>query len=275
MMSAIETPFRRHQLAAFFVLAFVGFWVALPLASVSPSLPVFIATFVPATSAFVVTAAVDGRPGVRALVGKVAIWRVGARWYLAALGLPALVGLGAIVVATVLGDENARDIGAFSVLSLLYFVFAFGEELGWRGFALPRLLERSSPIVASVGLGATWFAWHLPLFLPGMLFAGVPVVATGAVFLGLSVVYTWLHVHTRGSVLTASLLHGATNAFGVLYAGIELTQGRWLQAAGYALVVLVVVVVIGGPELGLQGVPNAGRIEPASGVQRARPSQTA
>ena len=273
-MNPIASALRRHQLLTFFGLAFAGFWAALPLASVSPALPVFIATFVPATSALLVTAAVEGRPGVGALLGKMAIWRVGARWYLAALGLPALVGLGAIAVANVLGDENAREIGAFSVLSVLYFVFAFGEELGWRGYALPRLLERSSPIVASIGLGSIWFAWHLPLFLPGMLFAGVPVVATGAVFLGLSVVYTWIYLHTRGSVLTASLLHGATNAFGVLYAGIELTQGRWLQAAGYALVVLVVL-VIGGPELGLQGVPNAGRIEPASGVQRARPSQTA
>jgi membrane protease YdiL (CAAX protease family) len=248
-MTAFALSLRRHQLVAFFGLAFAGFWAALPLAAVSPTVPVFIATFVPATAALLVTAAVDGRAGVRALLAKVGVCRLGAGWYAAAVGLPALVGLGAIAVATALGDQSAREFGAFSVMSLLYFAFAFGEELGWRGYALPRLLERNTPIVAGLRLGAIWFVWHLPLFLPGMLFAGVPVVATGAVFLALSVVYTWLYLHTRGSVLIASLLHGATNAFGVLYAGIELAQGRWLQAAGYGVVVLFIVVVY-GPGLG-------------------------
>lgn len=94
------------------------------------------------------------------------------------------------------------------------------EELGWRGFALPLLLERlGSPLKASLALGVIWHAWHLPREVPALM-AGVPLgtfVAGQAWFLaltvGLSVLATWAFLETGGSVLPAVLIHGGTNVW--------------------------------------------------------------
>jgi uncharacterized protein len=94
------------------------------------------------------------------------------------------------------------------------------EELGWRGFALPRLVDSlGSPLSATVALGFFWWLWHFPREIPGLL-AGTPVgpfVQGQVLFLGLclalSVLCTWAWVRTGGSALPAILIHGGTNVW--------------------------------------------------------------
>ena len=84
--------------------------------------------------------------------------------------------------------------------------------MGWRGFALPRLLRRFNPFIASLLLGAVWGIWHLPsFFVSGLPQAGlqIPVFLLGA--LALSVTATWIVVHARGSVFLSVLLHFSAN----------------------------------------------------------------
>jgi len=91
------------------------------------------------------------------------------------------------------------------------------EEIGWRGFALPRLQQRWGPLAGTVVLGLVWAAWHLPnYFRPdwssvnGQLsFSGVAVFFLAAV--AFSVVITWVYNHTGGSILMAILVHASIN----------------------------------------------------------------
>jgi membrane protease YdiL (CAAX protease family) len=173
------------------------------------------------------------------------VWRVSLVWYAAAVGVPVVVSLLVVLLASVLGMRTATQFGMVSAFSITYYVFAIGEELGWRGYALPHLLGRFPPLGASMALGVAWMGWHVPLFLPRMMFAGEPVPAHVIVFCASAVLYTWLFRHTRGSVLHTVLFHGTVNASAILTAGIDPVPGRWLQAVAYAAVATVVVFTTG------------------------------
>jgi uncharacterized protein len=176
----------------------------------------------PTLAAFVVTAATEGREGVRRLLRRIVLWRVGLRWYLFVFaGIPAIVLLSAVVVP---GAWDSFEWSAVPPALFLYvvagpfFLFAGGpvfEEIGWRGFALPRLQRLHGPLLGSLVLGGLWALWHLPLFLipdwdtPH----GSPLDVALFVLLavGIAVVFTWVFNNTGGSVLLAILAHGSLN----------------------------------------------------------------
>ena len=91
-----------------------------------------------------------------------------------------------------------------------------GEELGWRGFLLPRLLERFGPLAAGLIVGTIWMAWHIPAFLMSGLpqsNMSFPVFMVGGI--ALSVFVTWLFIHARQSILVAGIIpHALANAWG-------------------------------------------------------------
>ncbi len=128
-----------------------------PLVSVSP-LWGFPALFGPALAAIMVVAVADGRAGLRDLLGRMVRWRVRARWYGVALGLPAVLALAAAGLHVVFGPQTSVQLGGPSVLNFVVFVLIVGEELGWRGSALPKLLAERSALSASLSLGAIWGA---------------------------------------------------------------------------------------------------------------------
>jgi uncharacterized protein len=161
--------------------------------------------FGPALAAMI-AARVEGT-GVRALLRPLLTWRVGVKWYLAALVLPGGIFVLAASVYNALGHAEPLfyppNQPAFVAAAI---VFPFGEEIGWRGFALPRLIERRGPLVASVVIGVLWTAWHIPMLTlqgvsPVLYFVFVPFMVGG------SVLFTWIYRHTRGSLLLAVLTH--------------------------------------------------------------------
>src|SRR4028119_395994 len=248
-MSTVTAFVKRHPLVAFFVLAYALTGPLIPLVSVSP-LWGFPALFGPALAAIIVVAVADGGAGLRALLGRVARWRVGARWYAVALGLPAVLALAALGLHSVLGAQMSVELGGLSVLSFVVFVLIVGEELGWRGYALPRLLAGRSALSASLILGVLWGAWHLPtFFVPGAPQYGLPFSAFVLLTVAYSVVFSWVYLHTRGSVLIATLLHGAINfSQGFFLGGIDPAREYWLLAAVYGAAALAVAYVF-GPKL--------------------------
>jgi uncharacterized protein len=245
-MGTITTFVKRHPLVVFFVLAYVLTWPMIPLLTVSPlfGLP---ALFGPALAAIIVIAVVDGRPGLRDLLGRMVRWRVGARWYAVALGLPMVLALTAAGLNLLLGAQTSVNFGGLSVLNFVVFALIVGEELGWRGYALPRLLAERSALAASLILGALWGVWHLPtFFVPGAPQYGLPFSAFVLLTMAYSVVMGWVYVHARGSVLIASLLHGAINlSQGFFLGGVDPAKEYWLLAAVYGVVAFVLVVVAG------------------------------
>jgi uncharacterized protein len=129
--------------------------------------------------------------------------------YLAAMALHATLGGQAPNVVALIGALPL--VGAISVYMLIFV--ALGEEVGWRGYALPALQARHGAFVASVMLGAMWALWHMPQFFnPATLYSDLPFVLFLAYLIPFSVLITWVFNSTGGSLLMAMLVHAVMNA---------------------------------------------------------------
>jgi membrane protease YdiL (CAAX protease family) len=176
----------------------------------------------PALAAFVVTAAVWGRAGVRDLWAGMARWRMPLRWWAATLSpLPflAVALAGAAAIGKLPGGSDfgrCSGLPAIGVVPVVVIVVlgALGEETGWRGFALPLLQRRYGALAAALLVTPIWALWHLPYFFTVSTFRGfAPGGYVGDVF-GLacgSIVLTWLYNATGGSILACAVWHGLYN----------------------------------------------------------------
>jgi hypothetical protein len=196
-------------------------WVLWGLASlIPPDTPFRILGFLPGTiaPAFVawwLTHRTEGPSGTRALVEPAFKWQVPARWYLFALLYLAVIKLvAAIVYRSASGTWPAmvqEPWFAYLAATVVFTPVQAGEEIGWRGYALPRLTQRFGLGPAAILLGIIWAAWHLPLFFisatdtTGQSF---PVYVLSVI--AISVAIAWLYART-GSLLLAMLLHAAVN----------------------------------------------------------------
>jgi membrane protease YdiL (CAAX protease family) len=236
---------KRQPLVAFFVLAFALTWAPTPLG-------IFMAAG-PLLAALVITAAVDGRRGLRELGSRMLRWRVGWRWYAAALLIPlalvfATAGLNVAFGApgSVIRDLSISEAVLLFALRLVVPLFSpIGEEPGWRGFALPRLLDGGSPLGATAILAPLVALWHVPLiFIESEDLPPIFLLATVAV----TFFYTWLFVHTGGSVFITIVAHAAEGLIGREltgsdgWSGSDETQWVLLYTAGWWAVAIVLLV---------------------------------
>lgn len=186
----------------------------------------FVLVTIPAVAAVAVCWASGGRREVQTLVGRLFVWRVNARWYLAALGIPVAEKLAVDLAGTLLGFSTPdRLLGALSVSALLVPVVvvvpAMLEELGWRGFGVQAALDDGrSPAWAALVVGLIFMMLHIPLYLPGQLYEGLPVWPLPLILLSSSVLLTWIYLRTS-SVLLAGLMHAAFNASVPLTWGLD------------------------------------------------------
>jgi membrane protease YdiL (CAAX protease family) len=254
---------RRHPLISFFVLTYALAWILwLPLVVLQDTIPaapglvlVLLGSAAPSLLGIVLTAIVLGRGALRKLLGRLLIWRVDPRWYLVVvLGPAALVG-GIVAFNALLGGPaisiNVPLLAA--VITLAFHIFpgsAMGEEIGWRGYALPRLQARRSALSASLIIGPIWAFYHLPLFFTGQAFRSpsilVPFVISG---IALSVILTWVYNSTGGSLLMLVLLHATANLPLTLL--LEPLGSRamvpFLLYVALMVVAAIVVVIVAGP----------------------------
>jgi uncharacterized protein len=178
----------------------------------------FLGIFAPSFVALELTARAEGRAGVLALLRRLVQWHVGARWYVFAAGYMAAIKLAVALVHRVatgawprFGHEAWYVMAAATVFSTAIGGQA-GEEIGWRGYALPRLAARFGLGGGSVLLGLIWACWHLPLFfLPGADKYGQSFPVYVLQVTALSVAAAWLYGHTNGSLLLVMLMHAAVN----------------------------------------------------------------
>jgi membrane protease YdiL (CAAX protease family) len=253
---------RRHPLIVFFVLAYAfswAVWAPAALLSLGTSKPQTSALLHlagglgPMVSAFVVMALAGGYVGVRELLGRVLRWRVGLGWWgVAVLGTPILFLVAAIISRILF--EVWPDFGQFgrsdefAFLGLLPYwlanivFYGFGEEVGWRGFALPRLQTgRRSALTAALILGLFWAAWHIPLFSFAMSFKSMGLVAIPGWFISMlvgSVLLAWLYNSTGGSVLIVAIFHGTLDLTIGSPAGPQLANVMGALVTIWGLVVL-------------------------------------
>jgi uncharacterized protein len=224
----------RHPVAAGFILMFALTWpLELGLAAQSRDLlpfhiPPVLAPFVGlgfVAAAVIMSALVDGAAGVVALLRRLLIWRVGWIWYAVVLLGPPVSYLLGIGIHVLLGGSSPDFLQPFvrqlvppsyglAVAGLVFFLFqvvANGEEFGWRGYALPRLQQRHSPLVASVIIGLVWALWHVPKYLTAGDPHDLPFWFFTLNMLASAILYTWVFNRTGGSLLLVLLLHAAVN----------------------------------------------------------------
>ncbi len=247
---------RSRPLLTYFLLAFAITWSAAGLAILAPdwfsrtfgqldaSNPVFfVAVYAPTGLAIGLTALFEGRPGLKALLARLDPRRCHPVWYLVVVGgFLALTGLAGWIGSVAGGPAPVWKLSALGGLagSLLVDPGPLGEELGWRGFAMPRMLRRWKPALAAVILGVIWGLWHLPAFYVSTLSQSelsLPVFLLGAT--SLSVVTCWLFLRSKGSVLIAILAHLMANH------ASDVTGASFNQLT-YALAVVAAVLVVTG-----------------------------
>jgi membrane protease YdiL (CAAX protease family) len=212
---------------------------------------------VPSTVAILLVALLHGRRGVRKLLGRLLMGRIGLRWYVAVLLLPMLVPLGVGLSVVFGGSDPAVDATIASAIFLLAFsIFpgsAMGEELGWRGFALPHLQRDHSALGASLVIGAFWGFWHLPLWLTGTDSHPPSMFPTFVLaVIATSVICTWLYNSTGGSLLIVVLYHATANLPITLLVSPLGEQGArpfWIYVALLVVVTGAIVVATGPANL--------------------------
>ena len=259
---------RRNQTAAFFVLAYGISWACwVPIVLVSKKvvpiglpIPVMLGVilagiFGPGLAAILLTYALEGKKGLSGLLKSLARRHVGARWYLAALFLPLILGLASLGIFYLLGGHAAMPDLFDPMTPLLFigmFIFqliiggALGEEPGWRGFALPRLLSGHSALVATLILGSLWCLWHAPLFfIAGTGQSTIPFWIFIPGTFAFAFTFTWLYISTKGNLLIMLLLHAAINTTdSALPIIAPLARGEWRPAALFVGVFILAAVII-------------------------------
>ena len=179
--------------------------------------PVFLlGVFAPGLVALAFTAQAEGRSGVTRLLARIGRWRVRARWYAVAIGYFVAIKLAAALVHRMITNE--WPLFGNTSLALMMTGIAVstwaqaGEEVGWRGYALPRIAQHLGLGGASLVLGAAWAAWHLPLFmLPDGGSTGQSFPAYLLQVMAMSVVSAYLYWKTDGSLLLVMVMHAAVN----------------------------------------------------------------
>ena len=188
-----------------FLLAWVLWYAAAWLGGDSPNQLLFLpGTFAPGIVAVLLTAWAEGAGGVRTLLAPLFKWEVAARWYLFALLFMAAIKLTvALVFRLATGDwPRFGDTPLILMLAATLVSTATlgqsGEEVGWRGYALPRMADRLGVGPASLMLGVIWAIWHLPLFfIPGTSTTGQSFPLYLLQVTALSVAFAWLWWRTR------------------------------------------------------------------------------
>lgn len=259
-MSALRPFLSRHSLIIGTALMFLVTWtIDLSHSGVLPfRVPFFVALSVGwgfIVVALGMTGLTLGREALLALCKRYLIWRVNWRWYaVALLLLPALQLIAVLLTAWLtavpadFSQPLIRDVVPLSAPLLLlilpwllFEIVTNGEEIGWRGYILPRLQARHSALVASLVVGLLWSTWHLPKFWGTGANHGRSFIWYMLFSLAASVLYTWLYNNTRGSLLLVTLFHASDNTAG-MFLPISFAATGGVKAN--LLIVLVVVTAV-------------------------------
>ncbi len=240
LLGMVESTFDLGTMAGQLILPVPVVWVMTRVVDFGPTLAGVITALI-----------VGGTHDLKRLLARLVHWRVGVAAYVLALLGPAVVMLGAIGIYA-LADNSFVESGTLgwrAATQALVFWLAvrtlmgggLGEELGWRGFALDRMLGRMHPNQASLIIGLVWTFWHFP----GHLVSQSPVgnlIGQLLITVPLSYVATWLYLRTSGSVLVLTLFHGSANGFNSFF-----ERSLWpglRDADGWLLIFLVLALAL-------------------------------
>lgn len=267
----------RYSVAAFFVLAMVlgTGTVHLVFQGVLPASLALASALSASVAGIIMTLVEDGKIGLKSMLSRLLIWRVGiGYWLFALLFLVPAILLGSLLNPIFNGDPlNLTNMGpAFMIVPMFigfFIVAGLGQELGWTGFLMLRLQTRFSALTSCIIRALLVGLWHLPLLLylsqqptavPDFPYGGWIaqkgfVVTLGAMlFLFLvpwSIFLTWIFNNTRGSLLLVAVLHASEiwAAYWMLNAGIDPTNlDNYWGYGSFLVVIATVIVLVTGPQ---------------------------
>lgn len=231
MFKSISEWTKTNPIPAFFLFTFLLAWaIWLPVGFFAPEyflLVIIPGAWAPTIASILITWLTDGKDGVRQFLRRVVHWRVGIQWYLVTLFGIAVIAFAAQGLNIWLFDgapitlelpAGIPEDGLLVALPIIFFVNIFfggplAEDIGWRGYALPKLRQKMNAFSASLVIGVVWVVWHLPFFwIPEGRNAvgGIPLLWFALMTTAWSVLFAWVYVNTE-SILMPILFHAAVN----------------------------------------------------------------
>ncbi|MCW7493013.1 CPBP family intramembrane metalloprotease [Leptospira sp. 2 VSF19] len=218
----------------------------------------------PLSAAFILNKLEYGDIGVKNLLSRMFQWRVHWFWYFIAIFSPFVL----LVFATTLNYFNngkfsfdglgrSLEFPNFGIVSFFLYnviIYGFGEETGWRGYALPKLQKKWNAFSSTVILTFLWALWHAPLFLYRPSFMAMDVSGIFGWFMSLftgAILLTWLYNSSRGSILMVALFHGTID---IVFTSDSI-ETNIMNITGFLLVVFALIV------LGLTGCKNLSKVD--------------
>jgi uncharacterized protein len=275
-MTIIRAFIERHPLLSYFALTFAISWGGFVLVVGPGGFPGTgsqfdtLTTFVvlamlagPSVAGLLLTGLVDGKADLRELLSRLLEWRVGARWYAAALLTAPILAAAVLFALSISSPIFTTDAKTSLVLTSVVagLIGGFFEELGWTGFAVPRMRLRYGVLATGLVVGVLWGAWHLLqiLWVGGTYSGGLPLVlflilyffSGVAQLTAYRVLMVWVYDRTGGSLLLAMLMHttlivGTIFIFTPLATGVAFLTYTWVLAAALWVAVGAVAGANGG-----------------------------
>jgi hypothetical protein len=206
--------------------------------------------FVPSLLGIILTWKKEGLAGLRLLGPRILQFKLGWQSYLFTFLIVIAGTAGQITINRLLGNTFNGNLFLTQMGSFLPLLILgpLSEEIGWRGYALPRLQTRWNALTSSVIIGVVWGLWHLPLFMmvgTSQHELGIPFIGFLLIMSANSLFYTWLYDNTQQSLWSAILLHWLyTYATLVVYSGITRSPFyNWLECLPYVIMAAIVVLI--------------------------------
>ncbi len=256
---------KRLQLPLFFLLAFIISWaIWIPQAvatlgicksAISIESPLnLIAVWGPGLAAIILSVLAKSKEGAKKLFRPIKYWRVGIHWYIFVLFYPISKWLVAYIIDTLLGQSY--KLGSSPILSFFNlpeqaimipiavvstFLNTLGEEVGWRGFALPKLQVKYTAFVSTIIIGLFWGFWHIPMWIAQgyMDLSLLPIITKTLSIVPLAIIFTWVYNSTKGSLLLVWLFHASITIAGYFAPSLPTTTEEILSWAVAIIIVIV------------------------------------
>jgi uncharacterized protein len=260
---------RHYPLSFFFGLTFLLSWsIWIPMALDHYSLLPFklnenfvlivrlFGTLGPAIAASLVALFVGGKSAVSKLWGQISLWRVSWTWYAAAaVVFPVLVFVAAWMYNLSPGIEplpvQPVSPATLLVIMIIMTISVTGEEIGWRGFALPELQKRWTALKTSLLLGTIHTLWHLPFWIIlGELerYGWSYWLLSWAWILALTIYMTWILNNTGNSLLLVLIFHFSLNVVNNAFVPITTIVPAYILLIGIAWLLVLGILARYGPQ---------------------------